>query len=269
MHGKKKREKEVETMRLGRRRNNSRRCFFMIALVIGCILAAACGKKEEEKPIAEEIVGAKETEKEQPADGEKEAEEGRDADTQQEKEADTEPEEEEPPVVLDASYLTRFGTANQVTFTQFVFEYPSSWQVVSEEVDQYHERVELSDGKNASVCFSYYLNGPAGLGRTEWYARIEKAAESQFVATGVQATDLSGLNPFMVASVTQENGSPMYAVMPESLAGQEGGFLGLPEVAFRFDYAGGLAFVAVGGTEGLDEQQTREVLAILSSFREA
>lgn len=249
------------------------RHFLAILIMVLCTCCAACGKKSEDKSdkggtdkidkeVTEQSSGTSGSESESEPEPEIDAESG------SETTPVNEPEPEPEPVVLDATYTTRYETANMVTFETFAFDYPSSWQITSEEVDAAHERVALSDGNGAEVCFSYYLNPAGGLGSTPWQAKVEKTADSQFVASMVQATDLTGLNPFMVAGITQDGmeAPTIYAVLPEEQTNTTE-FLGLPEVALRFDYAGWMSFIATGGMEGFDEQQVREVLGILSSFR--
>lgn len=249
----------------------------LLILALLCSLLAACGKegREEsgEKDKAEVngavIEGDVDQSDSDQGTTEKDAKAETDDEEEGDGEADAAQEPEPEPVVLDASYTTRFGEVNQVTFVSYTFDYPSSWQVISEEVAGESERVVLSDGKGAEICFAYYMDPVGGLGRSVWRADVEKIAESRFAAGMIQATDWSSLNPFMVAAVTPEGADKptMYAVLPEAQAVTAGEFLGLPEVALRFDLAGWTSFVATGGESGFDEKEIQEALAILSSFR--
>lgn len=260
-------------MKLKHMKKRYQQYFAIIFLMVICIVFVSCGKESKEKSgeetgveeSSEVIVGSVDKPEEDADDEKSDGGEPGEGESDSEQESGQEPE----PVVLDATYTTRYGAVNQVTFAPVVFDYPSSWQVASEEVDQNHERVVLSDGKGAEICFAYYLNPTGGLGRSIWKADVEKTAESRFVAGMIQATDVSGLNPFMVAAVTPEgmDAPTMYAVLPEAQAVTGGEFLGLPEVALKFDYGGWMSLVANGGENGLDERQTQEVLAVLSSFR--
>lgn len=191
-------------------------------------------------------------------------------------------------IILNHTYTTRFGEVEAVEAPAFEFDYPDGWTVTSEEIkqDSAQEKVVLSNEAGAKITFWYYgwsrdLTGPTNTLRD---ITVTQVADSQFVPSWVSDKDYSELGEFMVAEidVTGEyflpeggaysdanNGWVRYAVLPKSEEGSslETVIVGLPTLSFW--YAGHISFIANPAHGGFTEQEKQEVIAILSSFRNA
>lgn len=181
---------------------------------------------------------------------------------------------------LDSSYTTQWGAVNLVTYPEFTFDYPSSWQINSE-VTQSSEIVTLTNERGVVIQYSFYMGPVGGLGKYARRAEITKAADSSFVPGYVQGTDYSNIGEFTVALaeitgsmgptdsdyVSPEEPLVFYAVLPASMEGTVDGLMGLNEIAFSFDYAGYVSFCNSDVVGGLTEAEKQETIEILSSFR--
>lgn len=110
---------------------------------------------------------------------------------------------------------------------------------------------------------------------------ISKASDSQFIPGYVQATDHSELGKFMVAKlkVTGQlnmqtdsdfqnvDGAVAYAVIPESWVGTRDDVRGVYAGEFAFYYSGYISFIAESPSEQFTSDEEREIIEILSSFR--
>ncbi len=188
-------------------------------------------------------------------------------------------------IVLSHEYVTRFEEVNLVTYPAFTFAYPDGWKITEEKVEAETEHVTLENDRGVKIIHALYLYPKdysfGGSSATMTRVQVTKAADSQCVPGYVQGTDHRGLGDFMVAKLkttgqlnmqtdaefTDVDGSTAYAVVPASYEGTREDVRGLNEVEFSFWYSGHVAFVCQAPDGVLTEQETREVLAILSSFR--
>lgn len=188
-------------------------------------------------------------------------------------------------ITLSQTYTTKFGEKNAITYPAFTFDYPDNWKVEEEDVTQQTERVVLTNENGQQIVFAYYgyakdynFGGSSTLMKR---VEVSKAADSQFVPGYVQATDYADLGTFMVAKLkvtgtldmqndedfTDTDGSVSYAVLPESQAGTRDDVRATTDAEFNFWYAGFVSLSCTPGDQPLTEQEEREVIAILQSFR--
>lgn len=170
------------------------------------------------------------------------------------------------PVQLTQSYTTQYGTVNAVTLPSLSFGYPAGWTITEDTVNQSMEHVTLTNTRGVEVTYFYSFDGNrGGCGRMPWSANITKVSDASFNAPAVQANAYN-LGPFMVASF----GDGMYALLPESMQGTHD-YSGLPVCNLLFDWPSKYAtsFLVTNSKEGLNEQEKREVIAILASLRGA
>lgn len=188
-------------------------------------------------------------------------------------------------VELKHTYITRFGEVNFVTSPTFSFGYPDGWTVASEEVSTSSEKVVLTNSTGINVTYWNFsaTRNLTGATRDIRGVDVTRVADASFIPDYVQATDYSDLGKFMVAklkttsecdmlsdgeSVDIENGPVRYALLPESEVGEqyESIIVGLP--TFSFWYAGHISFIADSPNGEFTEQEEKEVIAIIASFRE-
>ncbi|NBI10731.1 hypothetical protein D1641_12015 [Colidextribacter sp. OB.20] len=172
-----------------------------------------------------------------------------------------------------------------MTYPTFFFDYPDGWTVTSEEVTSSSEEVVLTNDRGATVTYWHFGGMRELTGRVRIYNRVDVtyAANANFQPGYVQATNYSDLGTFMVAKLKNtstcdmdadgeffelENGSVRYALLPESKTGEqmEEIIVGLP--TFTFWYSGHISLIANAPDGAFTEQEEKEVIAILSSFRE-
>ena len=183
------------------------------------------------------------------------------------------------------TYTTRFGEVNQLTYPRFSFDYPDNWKITSEEVTEIAEEVRLTNDTGITVTY-WNFHGMRDLtGPTRDMNRVDvtRAADASFVPGYVQATDYSDLGAFMVGKLKTvgqydmlgdgayqetENGPVRYALLPEREVGEqeECVIVGLP--TFSFWYGGHISLIANSPSGEFTEQEEKEVVAILSSFRD-
>lgn len=187
-------------------------------------------------------------------------------------------------VDLVHTYTTRFEEVNLVTYPAFSFGYSDNWSVTKEDVTPTSEWVTLSNERGATIDFINIHEKSIGGGSAVVYTEVEvsKVADSNFTPGYVQATDYSDLGKFMVAElktvgtmdtmtdkdfVPVEDGSVSYAVLPESSIGQH-----TVNSAYYMDlafwYSGNTLLLASAPDGQFEPQEEKEVIAILSSFRD-
>ncbi len=185
---------------------------------------------------------------------------------------------------LDHTYVTQFGTVNAVSYPCFLFDYPGNWTVVNEEVSEYSERVVLENATGITVTFWHFgeMRDLTGATRSINDVDVTKVGDASFIPGYIQATDYSDLGKFMVAklkttcetdmlsgeSMDMEDGPVRYALLPESEIGiqYESIIVGLP--TFSFWYGGHISLIADSPSGKFSEQEEKEVIAIISSFRD-
>ena len=188
-------------------------------------------------------------------------------------------------VELKHTYITRFGEENLVTYPAFSFGYPDGWTVASEEVSTSSEKVVLTNSTGINVTYWNFgeTRDLTGATRDIRGVDVTRVADASFIPDYAQATDYSDLGKFMVAklkttsecdmlsdgeSIDIDNGPVRYALLPESEVGEqyESIIAGLP--TFSFWYAGHISFIADSPNGEFTEQEEKEVIAIIASFRE-
>lgn len=195
-------------------------------------------------------------------------------------------------IKLNHTYFTRFGKITDSPELTFAFDYPDGWEITEETVSQTNETVELSNSRGATVKYSLYsgitddvINGGYTYGSQASMREVEitKAADSSFIPGNIQDTDYSDLGQFAVTEVRTlsvydyaagdmrpvESNSVQYAVLPEKSYsdGSMSWLQGLDEAALAFYYGGGVSLIAHTPEGQFTEQEEKEAIAILSSFR--
>lgn len=186
---------------------------------------------------------------------------------------------------LNHTYTTRYEEVNFVTYPSFSFDYPDGWTITSEKVTPSSEEVILTNESGATITYWYFgeMRELRGAIRNINSVDVTKVADADFIPGYVQATDYSNLGKFMVArlqiteecdllgdgeSVKVEDGEVRYALLPETEAGEqeECGIPGLP--TFSFWYGGHISLIANASKGEFTEQEEKEVISILASFRD-
>ena len=188
-------------------------------------------------------------------------------------------------VELSNTYTTRFSDVNQITAPTFTFSYPDGWSIESETVDPTSEEVILSNPSGVTVTYWNFggmrdLTGPT---REINEVTVEQVADASFIPGTIQATDYSDLGRFMVAKIEiigqydtysggdytpVENGSVRYALLPKDQAGEAQECIIPLLPTFSFWYGGHISMIANSPSGEFTEQEEKEIIAILSSFRD-
>lgn len=169
---------------------------------------------------------------------------------------------------LSNTYRTKFAEENRTGGAVFEFDYPDNWKITAEDVSLDKESVTLTRDNGAHIDFfeipeNISIEG-GGSGVMMYRADITKM-------------DDSALNGFMVAHIERtiydrltgdEHTAPaMYAVLPSNRVGEQWDNRA-DTGAFSFDYTGHISFIAYSAANThFSDEETAEVLAILSSFR--
>lgn len=188
-------------------------------------------------------------------------------------------------VELNNTYTTRFGEVNQITYPAFSFDYPDTWTVISEEVTTSSEIVKLMNDTGVTITYWNFgemrdLTGPT---RDIYSVDVTKVADASFIPNSVQETDYSDLGKFMVAKLKDtgehdtfdsnesqevQNKRVRYALLPESEAGEQEECLKVGLPTFSFWYGSHISLIATTPNKDFTEQEEKEVIAILASFRD-
>ena len=190
------------------------------------------------------------------------------------------------------TYYTRYGEVNQTDSPVFSFDYSDNWSVSKEEVNgnstffaEYAEEVvELTNERNVKITFIRFDSFLFEAGATGHYY-VEYKAEKMTDAISILPNDSTD---FVVAKLT-ETGSTIYgtdldleapesewisyALMPENDIDRYDGSLssmgaltGYSEM-ISFNYPEPYIFFAESPNGQFTEEEEKEVIAILSSFR--
>lgn len=189
-------------------------------------------------------------------------------------------------ITLSNTYTTSFDDVNAITYPEFSIDYPDNWSVRESSVNADGEKFTLSNGEGARVVFfmSSALGKNANLGagsRSFSCVEAKKIADSSFVPSMVQGTDYSSLGKFAVLeqTVTQNMHTSVdkgykptgynvsYAVSPESNAGEKRDVQGVIQGAYSFWYASVIMVYADDTDNNFTEQEQKEAIEILKSFR--
>lgn len=190
------------------------------------------------------------------------------------------------------TYYTRYGEINQTDSPVFSFDYPDNWSISKEEVngnstifEEYAEEVvELTNERNIKITFIKFDSFLFEAGASGHYY-VEYEAEKMTDAMSILPNDSTN---FVVAKLTEEGAmiagadsnleSPdsewiSYALMPENDIDRYGGYLssmgaltGYHEM-ISFNYPEPYVFFAEAPNGQFTEEEEKEVIGILSSFR--
>lgn len=188
------------------------------------------------------------------------------------------------------SYITRYGEINAVTCPVFQFDFLPNWEITTEEVrgglDIIGENVVLSNDRGVTVSYWDCQRKLGGASRIMAKANITKCADSEFIPgyAGGTNTDFSYLGKFVVAKVkiigelsmdedsdfTAVDGETFFAIVPESYLGEHEFVKQVGNIdEFSFEYPTPYAFIAESEDGTFTQQEEREVVEILKSFRVA
>ncbi len=183
--------------------------------------------------------------------------------------------------VLDQHYTTKYSQINEISCPTFSFDYPSDWKITSEEYDSSGgiiEEVTLRDEDGATITYMHHGDGSFGPNLKN--GTIKEVAKSRVIPSYPAGTntDCSYLGDFVVALASEGEEYSLfgnYAVIPKSNVGD---FEDI-EYKLSFEYPQlWYMFVSYppehmneeeGYSEvaGYSEQEIKEIVAILSSFR--
>ena len=173
-------------------------------------------------------------------------------------------------VELTDTYSTQFATDNSITYPTFSFKYPSSWSLTEELVTARGETVELTSSDGAVIQYEQRAQSTSSADSVS-LEDMEKVADASFVPTAVQGSDYSDLGQFIVAkgtlNVNGRSEGTCYALVPASAMHSTMDLdlrCGVP----GFWYASTITFTCQP-SEGISEQTTQEIIAILASFTES
>lgn len=192
-------------------------------------------------------------------------------------------------IKLNHTYKTRLHEVDKVDCPIFQFKYSDNWKIVEEETNQdfWSEQDVLKNDRGVTITYTDYnsIYGLGNEGRFMYQTKFSKVADSNFVPSyiGTDGENLSDIGPCMVAKVkmvgelymdtdtdyTKIDGAAYYAVVPESYAGMHDvvGMAGL-YTACSFEYPSLYSFIAESPDGKFTEKDEREIIEILSSFRE-
>lgn len=184
----------------------------------------------------------------------------------------------------DASvtYRTKYGTINAVTCPTFEFDYPDNWMIKEEYFDPVNgiiEQVVLVNDNGAQINYMHYLELNAG-GFFTSSGQIQKVADSKFIPSYPAGTDtdMSSLGNFVVARLHSDGSDDsepdydFYGVIPENRLGTYEDVMGTNGLfkLLSFEYPKSYyCIIANPPIGGWSEQERREMIYILSSFRVA
>lgn len=227
-----------------------------ILLSLACLCSMAvftgCSSEEPEEPAEQEVV----------------------AEEQEEPKLVEFTDEELAEVALTNTYTTRYEEVLQVTFPSFSFDYTDNWQITQEEVNAPEEHVTLTNADGVEIRFMYigsYEQDRDFTAESEAVspAEVTKAASCNFVPGYVQANDHSALGTFAVAQImyTDLDNEMHFAAIPESMLGSYEGVGNMVEGEFSFWYNGYMSLTTSAVGEDVSEDDLKEIVAILKSFR--
>lgn len=186
-------------------------------------------------------------------------------------------------IVEYSTYKTKWEEVTSVEDT-FWFDYPSNWTVVRDDIGDYDTAAEIITLINERGIEIIYMNYGTlgGQGSHMYEADVTNVGTSKFVPSYPAECDVdySYLGKFMVGKIkltgeldmntdseyTPMDGGVFYAVMPESCKGKHADIMNLQQY-FSFEYVANYLFMASSPDGKFTEEEEKEVIAILSSFR--
>lgn len=192
-------------------------------------------------------------------------------------------------VELSNTYTTRRREVGMVSCPTFSFDYSDDWSVESEELEIDYEWDVISNERGVNIN---YYDSVYGFGSQYYgghyemqYAEITKVADCSFTPGYPNGcdTDFSSLGNFVVAKIKvyayedgasdegmiEYDGPTYYAVIPESYLGEDM-FKGPGYWSIcSWEYPSPVVMIAISPDGTFTAEEEKEVIQILSSFREA
>ena len=190
--------------------------------------------------------------------------------------------------LIKSTYTTRFSDVHAITVPQFQFDFPKNWTITKEEVYDgrgvFYEVVELTNERGVIIRYACFNNNiyNVGIGRDLMICELTKVGDSNLDLGYVQASDYSKQGKMVVAKVhdltygditgqyMEEYDQYIYVVVPESYL-EIDSYVGADEwrvKKFSFEYGGSQAFIAHSPDGKFTKKEEKEIIQILSSFRE-
>lgn len=205
-------------------------------------------------------------------------------------------------VQMSNTYYTRYKEITGIDRPEFCFDYPDGWTITREEVVEdreddtymqyYGELVELTNDRGACVTYTQYKMDPGSVGTGSVFRYIVEYEVEKVKDSRLKPTDISESGGLMVARIKELGGVDSegshynsdwvsYAVLPCNKEGLQTtnipGYYGMcsfyypkPD-SFQIESSYAInpyTFIAEGNGDFTEEEE-KEVIAILSSFREA
>lgn len=257
-------------------------------LLLGCTACSDEKTIEQEQTKQEqqkETDVPKETDKPKKTDTPKETAVETPVMQEEAKEPDSSKKEEK--VELNNTYKTRLSEVDGVDCPIFDFDYPDNWKITNEEMHQDNcaEKVVLENDRGVTITYTDYGRKLEDYGSFLQVLKVSKVTDSSFIP-GYVGTDgeRSDLGECMVAKIKtigemwkgvdmepeEVDGAVYYAVVPESYLGIQyaSGMDGFNMVC-SFEYGSFYSFCAEAPDGKFTEEEEKEVVEILASFREA
>lgn len=171
-------------------------------------------------------------------------------------------------IKINNTYKTKYQDICLATYPYFEFDYPDNWTITYEKCEDFEEFVTLSNERGVEIKFSHMNAALQTNNASIREIEVIKVYESNYISGRVQGTDHSHLGAFVVARFKQTDDSIVYGVIPASYISSEGTIVGDYGSAYSFPYSGNISFVCDTKGIQLTEQEKREVMVILGSFRE-
>ena len=268
-------------------------CVLLMFLLLGCTACsnekASSEQKQTKQEQQKETDVPKETDTPQKTDAPKETPKETTMKTPVIQEVTKEPEhsKKEEKIELNNTYKTRSSEVNKVDCPMFYFDYPDNWGITNEEMhqDYWVEKVVLENDRGVTITYTDYTRGLGSDGRFMQQLKFSKVADSSLVPgyIGTDGETRSDLGECMVAKIktvgelsmetdtdfTKVDGAVYYAVVPKSYSGLKTavGMAGFYTTC-SFEYSSLYSFLAEAPDGKFTEEEEREVVEILASFRE-
>lgn len=195
-------------------------------------------------------------------------------------------------IELNNTYVTRLRTVDMVEAPEFEFDYSDNWKITTEElhpISSINEQVVLTNERGTTITYMDYSGKLGAYSRVMMNkVEISKVADSSFApknyVTNPNHTDYTNYGKYIVAKIKiiaglsmdsdteyrEVDGGYYYAVVPEEYVGVHDGIRGVSGIyeLCSFKYHSYYTIISSAPSGGFTEQEEREVIAILTSFRE-
>lgn len=191
-------------------------------------------------------------------------------------------------------YTTKRTETYKCEQPEFSFKYPNGWNLVKDELTDTYELGVIENERGVSVTFCECNSGFASTNYGGGYrldvAKVSEIKKSSFVPDWISGTDYSSIGDFVIAKVEvygyynmkSENESfvkhskddiyTYYAIVPKTKTIEFDGLIQFKGLgywdALSWNYPSPVATIAESPDGTFTTQEEREVIAILSSFKE-